>query len=379
VTTTNASPDTSTSADEAADARRGFELIDCDVHPYLRSTDLSTLAPYLPSAWHERFAMKRLPLGATTPTMRFCQPAGGSIRPDSVGPQGGPGASDPEFVAGELFGKLGASTALLSSLQCGALAATLAGPDESIVLCSAFNDYFLQEWVAVDGRYKLAICVPPQDPAAAAQEVRRLAGQGGVAAVFLPPTTVLMGNRYMYPVYEAAVECDLPIFSHVTGADMIYQGAPAQAVALPESFVERRMSFPQIAESNLASLVFGGVFERFPSLKVLFVEFGFSWAVPHIWRMDSMWKNLRMEVPWVKRWPREYVHDQVRFTTQPMEEPADREDLVRLIEMLGRDMLLFSTDYPHWDGDDPGYAMRYVPKDLREQIFARNAQAFLGW
>jgi predicted TIM-barrel fold metal-dependent hydrolase len=360
-------------------ARTRPALIDCDVHPYLRSTDLSTLAPYLPSAWRERFAMKKVPLGATVPTLRFCQPAGGSIRPDSVGPGGGPGASDPEFVAAEVFETLGATAALLSSLQCGALAAALAGPDESIVICSAFNDYFLEEWVAVDPRFKLAICIPPQDPAAASEEIHRLAGRSGVAAVFVPPTTVLMGNRYLHPIYEAAVECDLPIFSHVTGADMIYQGAPAQAVALPESFVERRMSFPQIAESNLASLVFSGVFERFPALKVLFVEFGFSWAVPHIWRMDSMWKNLRMEVPWVKRWPREYVHDHVRFTTQPMEEPANRDDLLRLIEMLGREMLLFSTDYPHWDGDDPGYALRFIPRDLREQILAGNAQAFLGW
>jgi uncharacterized protein len=362
-----------------AATKRGVELIDCDVHPYLPTPDLSTIGEYMPSAWRERFAMKGVPLGATVPTVRFCQPAGGSIRPDSISPKGGPGGSDPEFVADELFEQLGASCALLSSLQAGALAVALSGPDESVVLCSAFNDYFLEHWVGYDSRFKYAICVTPQDPAAGAAEIKRLAGRPGVDAVFMPPNAILMGNRYFHPVYEAACEAGLPIVSHVTGADMIFQGAPAQAVALPETFVERRMSFPQVAESNLANLVFNGVFERFPELRMMFVEFGFTWALSHVWRMDSMWKNLRMEVPWVKRWPREIVDDQIRFTTQPMEEPARREDMVALIEMFGPHLLMFSTDYPHWDGDDPDYAMRFLPQEIKERIFSANAREFLGW
>jgi predicted TIM-barrel fold metal-dependent hydrolase len=60
-------------------------------------------------------------------------------------------------------------------------------------------------------------------------------------------------------------------------------------------------------------------------------------------------------VPWIDRVPREIVRDHVRLTLQPFDAPADAATVSRVIEHMGTDdILLFSTDYPHWhfDGTD---------------------------
>jgi uncharacterized protein len=85
------------------------------------------------------------------------------------------------------------------------------------------------------------------------------------------------------------------------------------------------------------------------------LESGFTWLPTHLWHLSKFWRGLRMEVPWVDRPPFEIVRDQVRLTLQPVDAPPRREVLERLLEHMGSDeLLLFSTDYPHWqfDGED---------------------------
>ena len=86
-------------------------------------------------------------------------------------------------------------------------------------------------------------------------------------------------------------------------------------------------------QSTLASLVFEGVFERFPKLKVVLIEGGFAWAPALGWRMDKHWERMRAEMPHVKRPPSEYVREHVWFTTQPIEEPDDPEHLADIMQM----------------------------------------------
>ena len=69
----------------------------------------------------------------------------------------------------------------------------------------------------------------------------------------------------------------------------------------------------------------------------------------------------------------------VWWTTQPMEEPEPREHLLDTIEWMGWDRLLFATDYPHWDFDDPAYALPLaISAERRQQFFLDNARAVYG-
>jgi hypothetical protein len=97
-----------------------------------------------------------------------------------------------------------------------------------------------------------------------------------------------------------------------------------------------------------------------------------------MWRFDKEWKGLRRETPWVKRLPSEYIREHIRLTIQPVDAPPDPKDLLRIIEQLdSEELLLFSTDYPHWHFDTPEEALPVaLPASLAQKIFAENARAF---
>lgn len=352
----------------------GMRIIDSDVHPWING-DIEGLLPYLGMAWRRRFEGRtRLPDHPLRPPLAGAT----SIRGDARPPGGGAGGSDPAYMAEDLLDRYGIEHAVLSSIQAGKLA-TLPNTEEAVVLARAFNDFFLNEWLSVDSRYKLAACVAPHDPLEAAKEIRRIGSEEGVVAVFLPLLNTLMGNRRYYPIYEAAQEFGLPILIHPTGTEGGFQTSVAFAGGVPSTYIERHTVFPEVAMGNLASLVFEGVFARFPGLKLVMAEFGYGW-VPHVlWRMDQNWREFRREVPWIDREPSGYVLDRVRFTTQPAEEPEKEEYLLQILEMIHADRtLIFSTDYPHWDNDVPKSTFRSVPEPTRQRIFYDNAAELFG-
>jgi predicted TIM-barrel fold metal-dependent hydrolase len=129
----------------------------------------------------------------------------------------------------------------------------------------------------------------------------------------------------------------------------------------------------------VASLVLEGVFERFPGLKVVLIEGGVAWAAALGWRMDAQWKKLKQELPDLKRLPSEYMRSNVWFSTQPIEEPEPRAQLAEVFDWIGWDRILFASDYPHWDFDDPAHALPLkMTETQRRQVFLENARAVYG-
>ena len=351
-------------------------IVDCDVHP-LFAAGLPSLYPYMPDAWVQRFVRKRGQSAAAGLTLRYAHPNGTVVRDDAKPESGGPGGSDPHFMVRDHLDQNGISAVLLNSLQSGALCAVQASVDESIIIAGAANDYYMDKWLPVDQRLRYAPVVPSQDPAAAATEIRRVGGHKQVAAIAVPPIAILMGNRYWWPVYEAACDMGLPIVLHVTGCEGVYAGAPMPAGGTPDTYIERYVTLGQGAEANLNSMVMNGIFERFPTLKFLFLEYGFVWPIPVMLRMDRLWRGLRHEVPWVKKSPIDYVNEHVWFATQPIEEPRDPRDLEHIVRMVGVENLCFSTDYPHWDNDMPMQSFRMLPEADRNRIMRCNARDVL--
>ena len=91
--------------------------------------------------------------------------------------------------------------------------------------------------------------------------------------------------------------------------------------------------------------------------------------------MDADWKGLRFQTPWVKRLPSEYVREHVSFASQPVDEPASPDALPKLIEwMSGERTLMFASDHPHWDWDDPRETFTALPPELRRRILVENAR-----
>ena len=127
-------------------------------------------------------------------------------------------------------------------------------------------------------------------------------------------------------------------------------------------------------QTLVTSLVCEGVFEQIPNLKIVLVEGGFAWLPALCWRLDQQWARMRDEVPDCKRPPSEYIKQHLWFTTQPMEEPEQPGHLRDTLNWIGWDRIMFATDYPHWDYDDPAHAFPIRLSDTeRATIFRDNA------
>ena len=101
-------------------------------------------------------------------------------------------------------------------------------------------------------------------------------------------------------------------------------------------------------------------------------EAGVTWIHWLMWRLDQQYRELRANVPWVKRLPSEHIRDNVRVATQPITEVTPGE-LVRLVEMTDTEGLyVFATDYPHFDADSAD-VLAGLPESLRNRIRYQNA------
>ena len=127
-------------------------------------------------------------------------------------------------------------------------------------------------------------------------------------------------------------------------------------------------------------MIFEGLFEQYRDLKVVLIESGFGWLPALGWRLDKHWARMRDEVPHVKRPPSEYIREHFWVSTQPMEEAEEPSHVMDAMRWIGFDRILFASDYPHWDFDDPFVALPpSLDEKRRAQIFSGNARALYGF
>jgi predicted TIM-barrel fold metal-dependent hydrolase len=250
-----------------------------------------------------------------------------------------------------------------------------------VELCRAANEWCMERWLPLDDRLYSAIVVPTSVPDEAAKEIRRLGAHPKLAAVLIAGNGLgrPFGDPIYHPIYEAAADMGLCLVCHVAtdrpGPQITEVGGPASSGIVYSS------QLGQSAMHYTSSLIVHGVFEKFPTLKIVFEEFGTSWLPSVIWGMDRQYDLLRHESPWVKKWPSEYFHDHIRVSTQPLEESPDPEGMIEVIRSVEgmEDMLCFSSDYPHMTFDDPSYIARLLPAEWHDKIFFENSCDLFGW
>lgn len=344
-------------------------IVDCDVHQNFAS--LEVLLPYL-SAAHRDHLTRGGYSGVGLPTYLWMHPEGFTRR-DAVPPDGGPAGSDYETLRRQLLDRYDEDFAILNGEEILS-ASVMAHVPLATALARAYNEWLIETWLPLDKRLKGSIMVATQDAAAAAAEIRRAGRHPDLVQVILPSGTRLpYGDPHYHPIYEAAAELDLPIAIH-PGGDGLGIASPSAAGGIPTFYIEWHSLLSQAPMTHLVSLICQGVFEKFPGLRVVLMEGGVAWLPGILWRLETNYKALRMEVPWVKRLPSEYVREHVRFTTQPMDQPIQPEHLQPMLEMIGgKEMLLFASDYPHWDADVP--ALIGIPPEWRHAVYGENARS----
>jgi predicted TIM-barrel fold metal-dependent hydrolase len=355
------------------DAASRLAIVDCDIHPAFRTP--TELFPFLPARWREHMVTfgehVRHGLSGQLPYPRMMA---AGMRVDSFPEQGPPGSD---------LGLMQRQHLEPNGVECGILMPlSKAGMEErnlefAAALASAVNEWQLEAWIRKEPRLRGGIVVPQEDAAFAVSEIERRAADPAFVQILLSPrTSDPLGHRRYWPIFAAAERAGRPIGLHVQG----YSGGhPSTPAGWPTYYMQEHYAMTSGMQTTLMSLVFEGVFERFPELKVVLIEGGFAWAPAFCWRMDKHWERMRKETPHVKRPPSEYVRRNVWFTTQPIEEPETPRHLEDIIDWIGWDRLLFSTDYPHWDFDHPRYAFKFkLDDDKRGMIFRDNAKALYG-
>lgn len=349
-------------------------LVDCDVHPFV---DQQWLAEYMPEPWRSRYFTAGDPREVEPPLFIY-QAVQNVMRGDAVPPSGGYPGSDPEFVTQHLLKHDGVDYAMLFPLQPRS---RINDPEFESAVLSACNSFIADVWLSKHnwhGRYRGSVRVNPSNPKAAVAEIEKWAGHPYVSQIFITPEQSLpLGNPIYHPVFEAAARQGLPIAFHIN----LHPGGMRYLtpVGFPSYLLEHHSAHSLRCAAHIASLVFEGVFEKYPQLRMVFVEDGFTWVPFLMWRLDNYWRALGAEVPAVKRLPSEYIKEHIRFSTQPVEDVGPFENLEKVIRWMdGERLLMFSSDYPHSDYDDPTWVRKHLPKDVRDRICSKNAIEFYG-
>lgn len=353
--------------------RSGPPVIDCDVHQVMPGVEC--LFPYLARRYVEHIK----DFGDMMPRTPYTGIPGRGARLDlwAENPEGGNPAADPRVVIEKHLDVYGVERAVLTG---GPYAAGVhPDPDYAMAYCRAYNDWTAEHWLTADPRFRGSIHVSPGDPLLAVAEIERLATDRRFVQVLMAGGARLpFGNRHYAPIHAACARLGLPMASHFGGEGTGVAGPPT-SVGFPTYYLEMRMARSQTGMAHLVSLICEGVFEKYPNFKYISVEQGLFWVPGLLWQLDADWKALRDYTPWLKRRPSEYVADQVRFGSQPMIEPPSRRQLQQFLEwMHGQDLLIFCSDFPHFDWDEPDNFLKGFEDGLREQILSGNARRFYG-
>lgn len=351
---------------EVASAPEATPIIDTDVHEMVPSA--SALLPHLDEAWH-----RNITAGWTAPYFfSYAYPhEAGFARADSQPAGGAPAGSDFELLREQLLDRYEMKVAVLTSLFY---------PGDSSVqyefgsaLARAYNDWLAENWLDKDERLRGSICVNANDPIGAAAEIDRVAAHPKLVQVMLGPRRDGYGEPRYAPIFEAAVRNGLPVAIHPSS------NAPT-AFGYPPYLVEwRAMGTVQHGMSQVSSIIFSGLCERHPTLRISMLESGWTWLPFAMGRFDENYRILRSEVPWLKRMPSEYIYEHFRFSTQPLEEMSTKRFLSFVDQIGSEDLLMFSSDYPHMDADDPVRAFPRMPEGLRHKILYENARNWYGF
>mgnify|MGYP001620051963 CR=1 FL=1 len=253
-------------------------------------------------------------------------------------------------------------------------------PGLAAAIARAYNDW-LRDFcrIAPDRMYGAAM-VAPQKIEAAVAETRRAVQDLGFKAVFLRPNHFCgrsWSDHYYDPLWEECQRLGVPVGFHEGGGVFLPQPALPQFI---NSFsMMNTLSLPLSVMVVCADLIYGGVLERFPRLKVAFLEGNCSWVPWLLWRMGEYVEMLgSVEFPDLKLLPLDYFKRQCYASVE-----CDEITARHVPEFGLEDNIVFSTDYPHTDVKYPHAVDSFLklpfPDDIKRKYLWENCARLYGF
>ncbi len=335
--------------------------IDCDIHPAVPA--MAALLPYLDAHWRDQIVLRGI--DGLDPTL-YPPELPANARPDWRGAV--PPGSDFAAVQRDALDGLGSRIAICNCLYA---VAAVFNPDMGAALATAVNDWIAAEWLDRDARLRASVVISLQDVAQAVAEIERRGADRRFVQVLVPAMTEMpLGRRQFWPIWEAAARHRLPLGIHA--GSMMRHATTSNG--WPSTYIEDQVAQAHAFQAQLLSLMAEGVFARVPALTVVLIESGVSWLGNFLWRANKTWRAMRAEVPWVQRPPAEIMRAHVRLTMQPFDAPPQPDMVARLLAQIGSDrMLLFASDYPHWQFDGIAALPDGLPEAMLPNLLTDNA------
>jgi predicted TIM-barrel fold metal-dependent hydrolase len=247
------------------------------------------------------------------------------------------------------------------------------------------------DFCSVDPRLLSTLYVPLAD----FDRARAMAAEAvemGAAALLVAsgcPRGHSPSHRGLDPVWRVAEEANIPIVFHVGGTgDLIDKSYFDNGLPIPPDFHGGEenfrsvdyMAIPFPPMQTLATMVFDGVFDRFPELRVGVIEQGAIWVPSWMRQMESAFEAFVKHEERVRALamrPSDYVRRQMKFTPYPT------EDVGWIIEQAGPEVAMFNSDYPHVEGGRRPIerferSLGDASEELRQAFYSDNFLSLMG-
>jgi predicted TIM-barrel fold metal-dependent hydrolase len=218
--------------------------------------------------------------------------------------------------------------------------------------------------------------------------------KAGFRALLIDTIAPVGGRSFTHHAYDPVWACiqdaDLAVTLHVGANGGVYNPVPASFYDNGRTLPPHQdgdaprdalsyMSIQYNAELFLAAMIFDGVLERFPRLRIGVIELGAAWIISWMKQLDQSHRAFRrlQDLSLVRMVPSDYVRRQIKVT------PFAGEDIGWLLKSGAEDLLMFASDYPHHEGtDDPigrfERTMEGAGEPVREKFYAGNFKALMG-
>ncbi|MGH7775174.1 MAG: amidohydrolase family protein [Candidatus Binatia bacterium] len=243
----------------------------------------------------------------------------------------------------------------------------------AVALCRAYNDY-IADYCKASPRLKAVANLPINSPDEAAKELNRAVTKLGLCGGMMAAQahSQNFGSPEFFPLYEEAQRLDTPLAIHAFGGD-----EPGSEIF--DQFISIHTTghpFPVLRQ--LTAMIFAGIAELFPKLKIGYLEIGCGWIPYWMERMDEEWeKRGKVEAPLCKKKPSEYMTGgRIYYGCEP-----DEKMMGYIAGEIGSETLMYASDYPHWDMSWPESAILVFRREdlsleAKKNILEKNAERF---
>lgn len=244
-----------------------------------------------------------------------------------------------------------------------------------VAISEAYSAWLLEDVLSAEPRIKTLLYLPFNDPEASLRLIERFGDHPAVVGFMVTSVRYrpVHDNAYA-PIYKALSESKLPIAFHA-----LFNWYEQSLSQLNSFLSVHALGFPFYNMVHLTNLVINGIPERYPDLKVIWIESGIAWLPFLMERLDHEYMMRTSEAPLLKQRPSDYMR-QFFYTSQPIER-SNPDFLEMAFKMIDADtQLLYASDYPHWDFDLPAviYDLPFLDMKQKQAILGGNAVQLFG-